>query len=253
MAQDMHTRVPRLFFREVRNGNLEKAADYLADIIDAHLDRYPYNEDTLTIYIAAHLILTLDLSGYLEVMEGVPIEPFIQSEVHQFGEYREEPEATKRLAHAILQRVGTFSRTDPFHFQLPSAEDDLDDNVHAGLIRTICSYLDKHFREPNITVTSTAEHFGLSVSYLSRLFHNAAGMKMGEYILMLKFHEAKLLLRTTDLSVTEIAERCGFSGCSAFIRSYRAKEGMTPGAYRRQLQFDADGRLQREFRAGDEE
>ena len=235
---------PRLFFREVRNGNLEKAAVYLAQIIDAHLTRYPYNEDTMTIYITTHLILILDLSGYLEISEGDPLEPIIQTYVHQFAEYKDEPDATLRLSQEILKQVGTFNATNPFHTQDAENTLELKDTAHSELIRNICSYLGRNFRDPNTTVTSTAEHFGLSVSYLSRLFHNATGMKMGDYILMLKFHEAKILLRTTDLSISEIAERCGFSGGSAFIRSYRAKEGMTPGAYRRQLQFDSEGNLQ---------
>ena len=244
MAQSNKSPIPRLFFREIRNGNLDKAAVYLSQIIDAHLTRYPYNEDTMTIYIATHLILVLDLSGYLEIQEGDPIEPIIQAYVHQFANYKDEPNATLRLSQDILWQVGKLNAPMSSHVQSSEMALDLKEKAHSELIRNICSYLGRNFQDPNTTVTSTAEHFGLSVSYLSRLFHNATGMKMGDYILMLKFHEAKILLRTTDLSISEIAERCGFSGGSAFIRSYRAKEGMTPGAYRRQLQFDSEGNLQ---------
>lgn len=244
LDQSNKSPAPRLFFREVRNGNLEKASVYLAQIIDAHLTRYPYNEDTMTIYITTHLMLILDLSGYLEIKASDPLEPIIQASVHQFAEYMDEPDATLRLSKDILKQVGTFNATNPFHSQDTENSMDLKDTAHSELIRNICAYLGQNFRDPNTTVTSTAEHFGLSVSYLSRLFHNATGMKMGDYILMLKFHEAKLLLRTTDLTISEIAKRCGFSGESAFIRSYRSKEGMTPGTYRHQLQFDSEGHLQ---------
>ena len=240
LAQSYKYLAPRLFFREVRNGNLEKAAVYLAQIIDAHLTRYPYKEDTMTIYITTHLILVLDLCGYLEINEGDPLEPIIQTYVHQFPEYQDEPNATLRLARDILKQVGNFNAINPFCSRDEENTLNLNDTAHSELIHNICSYLGKNFRDPNTTVTSTAEHFGLSVSYLSRLFHNATGMKMGDYILMLKFHEAKFLLRNTDLSVSEIAEHCGFSGGSAFIRSYRAKEGITPGMYRRQLQYDSE-------------
>ena len=235
----------RLFFREIRNDNPEKAAEYLAEIIDAHLQRYPYHEDTLTVYITTHLILTLDLSGHLEFPEETPFEPLVQDCVHRFGNYLNEPDATLRLAQEIMQKVNSFNQLDPSRADEESSCLNMKDGTHGVLIRNICGYLGKNFRDPNVTVTTTAEYFGMSVSYISRVFHNATGMKMGDYILMLKFDEAKRLLRTTEISVAEVAERCGFSSCSAFIRSYRAKEGGTPGAYRRQLLFDDQGNPQK--------
>ena len=234
----------RLFFREIRNDNPEKAAEYLAEIIDAHLLRYPYHEDTLTIYITTHLILTLDLSGHLEFPEDTPFEPLVQNCVHQFGNYRNEPDATLRLAQDIMQKVNSFNQLDPARAGDESGPT-IKDGAHGALIRNICSYLGKNYQDPTVTVTTTAEYFGMSVSYISRVFHNATGIKMGDYILMLKFDEAKRLLRTTEIPISEVAERCGFSSCSAFIRSYRAKEGGTPGSYRRQLLFDDQGNPQK--------
>jgi AraC-like DNA-binding protein len=37
---------------------------------------------------------------------------------------------------------------------------------------------------------------------------------------------------TTDKSVTEISEACGYSSVSYFIMSFKKKNGITPGAYK---------------------
>jgi AraC-like DNA-binding protein len=100
--------------------------------------------------------------------------------------------------------------------------------------------VDQHFSDPNLSVSTLADRFDLSVSYLSRLFHQVTGLRLGEYIQMRRFQEANQLLRLTDLPISEIAERCGFSSCTAFIRSYRAKEGVTPGARRKQAKVNSD-------------
>ena len=230
--------VPRYFFKEVRNGNLENAAGYLAKMIESHLERYPNNDDMLTMFISSHLIFTLDLTGYLDVIEGVPVEPIILREIRRWhAEYEDQPDAICILAGNILHCVDIFSRCDPFTGTSPLHKGAAEDSPHAGRIRTICAYVDKHYRDPNLSVNSLADRFGISLSYLSRVFHQVTGFHLGEYISMLRFQEANRLLRTTELPIAEIASSCGFSSCSAFIRSYRAKEGVTPGARRKQFQL----------------
>jgi transcriptional regulator GlxA family with amidase domain len=46
---------------------------------------------------------------------------------------------------------------------------------------------------------------------------------------------AKQLLAETDLTVSEIAAKCGFGELKRLSEAFRAKIGLTPLAYRRQL------------------
>ena len=45
-------------------------------------------------------------------------------------------------------------------------------------------------------------------------------MNFSEYVSRLRIKEARRLLRTTYLSVTEIAYECGFQNLSNFYRTY---------------------------------
>jgi AraC-like DNA-binding protein len=235
--------ISRYFFKEVRNGNLDKAAEYLGMMIDSHLSRYPDSEEMLTIFISSHLVFTLDLTGYLDIIEGVPLEPIMLREIHRFFEdYHEEPNATHTLAANILHRVSMFSQSDPFQQHPPVSKAENPSDPHTGRMRIVSAYVDQHFSDPNLSVSTLSDRFDLSVSYLSRLFHQVTGLRLGEYIQMRRFQEANQLLRLTELPISEIAERCGFASCTAFIRSYRAKEGVTPGARRKQTRLSTTRR-----------
>ena len=58
-------------------------------------------------------------------------------------------------------------------------------------------------------------------------------MNFTEYIRKKAIDMAAMLLRTTDLTVKEIADRCGFSSHSHFSAVFRAIHHITPGAFRR--------------------
>jgi len=68
-------------------------------------------------------------------------------------------------------------------------------------------------------------------------FQTATGQSPGEAIQQRQVEEARRLLANTELSITTIAENCGFSDGSNFARSFRAVQGITPMAYRKQSQL----------------
>jgi LacI family transcriptional regulator len=65
-------------------------------------------------------------------------------------------------------------------------------------------------------------------------FQAATGQSPGEAIQQRQVEEARRLLANTELSVTTIAENCGFSDSSNFARNFRALQEMTPMEYRKQ-------------------
>jgi LacI family transcriptional regulator len=65
-------------------------------------------------------------------------------------------------------------------------------------------------------------------------FQTATGQTAGDVIRQRQFQEARRLLRTTELSITLIAEQCGFSASNEFARAFRAVERKSPSAYRKE-------------------
>lgn len=92
-------------------------------------------------------------------------------------------------------------------------------------------YIYSHIKE-RITIEDLADVLGVSASYLSRLFKKEVGVSVSSYIRKRKIEMAKNLLRFSDYSMIEIANRLSFSSQSHFIQQFREVEGITPKKYR---------------------
>ena len=73
----------------------------------------------------------------------------------------------------------------------------------------------------------------LSKYHFIRVFKRIMGTTPYNYLTNYRINNAKILLKTTDLSVYEIAERCGFSDTSNFIVQFKKHTGQKPLEYRR--------------------
>lgn len=103
-------------------------------------------------------------------------------------------------------------------------------------------YIYSHIKE-RITIEDLADEFGVSASYLSRLFKKETGVSVSAYIREQKMEVAKNLLRFSDYSMIEIANRLSFSSQSHFIQQFREAVGVTPKKYRDEhymIQWDTD-------------
>lgn len=99
-------------------------------------------------------------------------------------------------------------------------------------VAVVIEYLKTHLADP-ITVEDMSRIASLSRFHFSRIFKDTTGLAPYQYLLSLRFDYAKHLLKTTKLSVGEIAGRAGFKSEMGFITSFTDKVGMPPGKYRR--------------------
>ncbi|RAV04993.1 helix-turn-helix domain-containing protein [Paenibacillus sp. YN15] len=94
-------------------------------------------------------------------------------------------------------------------------------------------FIRERLSDPNLSLQSVSEHFGMTQSTLSRLFKNEFGEKFVDYLARMRMELAKRLLQETEKSVHEIAEEIGYNHAFSFIRVFKKLEGVTPGDYRK--------------------
>ena len=99
------------------------------------------------------------------------------------------------------------------------------------LVKSAKSYIDEHFTE-KLTLDALCETLGASKFYLSHLFKEQTGKGPYEYLIEVRLKFAKSLLRSTTESINKIAELCGFSSSSHFIKIFKQQEGITPLKFR---------------------
>ena len=84
----------------------------------------------------------------------------------------------------------------------------------------------------NLTLAEIAAAVHMSEHHFARVFKNALGTSPHQYLIRRRVNRTQELLRTTNLSIQEIAWRVGFSNQSHFTAHFRKLLGCTPKAYR---------------------
>jgi AraC-like DNA-binding protein len=98
-------------------------------------------------------------------------------------------------------------------------------------IQKAIRFVDDSYRT-DISRDAVAGLAGMSSSHFSRMFRKVMGMSYQDYLNSRRITKAKKLLRTSPLSITEIAEYLGFADTTGFGRIFKKLTGHTPSAYR---------------------
>jgi len=101
-----------------------------------------------------------------------------------------------------------------------------------GPIPRTLEVIDARYAEP-LTVPELARLAGLGVSRFYERFRRETGRTPADWIAAIRLERAADLLRDTDLPIADIALAVGFSDQSALTRSFRRRQGTTPGTVRR--------------------
>ncbi|MBC6467403.1 helix-turn-helix transcriptional regulator [Actinomadura alba] len=83
-----------------------------------------------------------------------------------------------------------------------------------------------------ITIDDMARSAMYSKFHFTRMFQQAIGVPPGRFLTSVRFREAERLLLSTSLSVTEIAERVGYSSLGTFSAKFKSTFGLSPSVYR---------------------
>lgn len=84
-----------------------------------------------------------------------------------------------------------------------------------------------------VTVEEISRKLFVSKMQLTKEFRRAYGLSPYNYLLSQKISQAKLFLRTTDLSVKEISDKLGFSDEHYFSNLFKRKTGTPPREFRK--------------------
>lgn len=104
------------------------------------------------------------------------------------------------------------------------------------LWKEVIDYIENHYNETSLSVAMLAEHFDCNPSYLSNYFKGKTGAGILEFINRTRINKAKQLLRHSEMSLQEIAEKVGYYSSNTLIRIFKKLEGVTPGKFREKLE-----------------
>ncbi|MDR6554825.1 response regulator [Paenibacillus qinlingensis] len=105
------------------------------------------------------------------------------------------------------------------------------EKVYSLVVKKVIDYINSHIGDP-INLTSTAEHFGLSSSYLSRLLRTETGINFVDLVSKSRIETAKRLLMDPKNKVNEVGEMVGYKEYAYFYQVFKRLEGQSPKEYK---------------------
>ena len=103
------------------------------------------------------------------------------------------------------------------------------EEIFIGFIRLLPHHFAEHH---DIAFYASALH--ITPVYLSRVVRQVTGRTVIDYINQMIVMEASFLLRTSPMSITQIAERLHFADTPSFSKFFSRLKGMSPKDYRKQ-------------------
>jgi AraC-like DNA-binding protein len=145
----------------------------------------------------------------------------------------EEEMARLNRGVAAVLRKGMFSASETLaHIQNALTHRPKLSGEAQRLTRKAMVYIHGHYAEP-IGREDVAQYVGVSEGYLSRCFTQETGLSLIHYLTRYRIQQAKQLLASGEMPITEIALKTGFSDSNYFSRAFRREVGKSPLAFRR--------------------
>lgn len=98
-------------------------------------------------------------------------------------------------------------------------------------LQKVLTYIDSHLSE-KIVISKLAQDLHYTPYYFTRLFKKHTNLSPSSYIYKKRLDKAKLLLKTSQMQISEIAEATGFCDVYYFSKSFKSYTGFSPSYYR---------------------
>jgi len=141
--------------------------------------------------------------------------------------------AADLYAESAMQWLATHLLAE--HASLRAISDDARSagSVPDSRIADVLEYMRVHLQEP-LTLDRLAAQACTSKFHFARIFRTHTGVGPHAYLVELRMDAARRLLASTDLSVAEVAWRCGFRRPTHFRTAFTKQFGLSPTAFRRE-------------------
>lgn len=98
-------------------------------------------------------------------------------------------------------------------------------------INHIRKYIDDHFSEHDFSLGKMGKDLSYNPKYISHVFKKQFGIGIADYLNTIRVQNACAMIEQGFTSVTDIADRCGYSDAQYFSKIFKSKMGITPTQY----------------------
>jgi YesN/AraC family two-component response regulator len=108
------------------------------------------------------------------------------------------------------------------------------DQKQNELFKKLTNLVNSNLTNTDFSVDHLCLELGLNRTKLYSTIKSATGMSLGNYIRKIRLDKAAELLRTTDMTISEVGYTVGLESPSYFTRSFKEQFGVSPSEYIKQ-------------------
>ncbi len=108
---------------------------------------------------------------------------------------------------------------------------DIEENSKEDVLNFI-TYINENIYDSELSLTKIADKLSISQRVITEEIQKKFGLNFNSYINRIRINEAKRLLKSSDLNISEIAFKVGFNSHSNFNRVFKNEENISPTTYR---------------------
>lgn len=142
--------------------------------------------------------------------------------------YREMSEALLMESLIAMCRICGF--LDKPVFETDTAKAGSPKGNVSRVIELVDDYISRNINR-NFSLAEMAQDIGYNQDYLYRTIKKEIGISAVQYVSRIRFEKAKLLIRHTELTLTEISWNLGFEDLQYFSRFFRKYANISPSEY----------------------
>ena len=152
-------------------------------------------------------------------------------------DYILQPAPYSEIENAVSRAMQDIREKEP-EVQGKKSHEAMDGDTYVGSSSPVASAIDYIRRnlERDISRSEIAKAIFLNPEYLSKKKKKETGIALNEFIVREKIEQAKSMLKGTDIPVSLIALKMGYTNFSYFSQVFKRHTGLSPLEYRQQNQ-----------------
>ena len=164
---------------------------------------------------------------FLKLHPDVPWQRAIYEAITQMDAVKKEKTAPLKIQTSFLTLWTALYENTPLKAKENGKNTDL------TVIKNMIGFIQTHYTE-KISLPEIAAAGAVGQSKCCKLFTQYLGQTPNRYLTQYRLDQSTVLLKNTDLTVTEIATAAGFGGSSYYAETFRAWIGKSPTQYRKE-------------------
>ena len=138
---------------------------------------------------------------------------------------------TNKLTYANeIRRVGYLYEILSTLIEAQNAQSEQYDYSSETYVDYALQYIKSNYRD--IKVNDIANYIGINRSYLTAIFKKKLDVSPQKYLVSYRLQKAAKLLKSTDMSITEIASEVGYVDSISFSKMFKQEYNMSPKTFR---------------------